>query len=288
MNKENESSVNKVIIKYSLNTLLVMVVFSLIAVFAITLIYPKQVASFSYNQGWSVMAEHYYIKAYEKNSSVDNLYNAVIISATNNSSENIVKYYEKLLKHEELNELMQNVNAGTEQLIVSNPSNIKALSLLLNEENYLNNKYVSSLVGLDELDKAFSFAKNNLVLGEVLLKNNNSFLFRSLITPKNLNNAEFRLALTNSNELENSVIENISVIFENYYNLINISNQKLENDELTLIDYAYLLKAIETFKQIAAVLSEFNDFYISLNQPHNQNIYTNTQIATMLQQAINV
>lgn len=286
MNKSEESNINKIIIKYSLSTLLVLIVFSLIAAFAITLIVPKQVATFAYNQGWHEVAEHYYIKEYEKNENIDSLYNVVIISATNNSYKNIVNYYEKLLNEPEYSALIKSVNENTEKTILGRPQNIMALSLLLNEENYLGNKYVGALLELGEFNKAFSFAKNNLVNNNVLLKQQNSFLFGGLINSNNLNNLEFRHALTQKEDLQNSTIENISTLFENYFNLINTSNQQLEDDELTLIEFAHLLKAKETFKQIAATITEFNNFYLELNEPHDRVVFNNTQITSMLEQAI--
>lgn len=115
---------------------------------------PKALADFVYGINWQSYAFTLYEKDYEKNKDIDSLYMALNISIKNGNDDKVIELYEKLYNNSEYNKFINHIN--DENLKLDIGPQLKAT--MLDEDNYLKNKYIDSLVnkGLDK--KAWEFA----------------------------------------------------------------------------------------------------------------------------------
>lgn len=129
-----------------------------VAIFAILYFaMPKDLADFTYSVGNERFASHLYFKAYEKNDDIDLCYKALNLKIKVKDNKGIVEVYEAYLdddEYESYNQLMKIHNENVNCSILER-------SVILNDENYLENKYISALILLNERDKAFDRAVDN-------------------------------------------------------------------------------------------------------------------------------
>lgn len=135
--------------------------------------FPSKLADFAYNINLNSYALKLYERDYNKNKDINSLYMALNIEIKRENSEGIVEKYEEFKGLSYYNDFVKNVDA--ENLKIDEKPIVKAS--LLNEDNYLKNRYIKALVKLDKGEKAFEFAKNDLLNLNPTFDNLGNYLF---------------------------------------------------------------------------------------------------------------
>lgn len=135
--------------------------------------FPSKLADFAYNINLNGYALKLYERDYNKNKDINSLYMALNIEIKRENSEGIVEKYEEFKQLSYYNDFVKNVDA--ENLKIEEKPIVKAS--LLNEDNYLKNRYIKALVKLNKGEKAFSFAKNDLLNLNPTFDNLGNYLF---------------------------------------------------------------------------------------------------------------
>ncbi len=187
--------------------------------FMLAMFMPRAVADFTYNLGLKEISLHYYEKAYLHSTQTDDLYNALSVAIMVNNHDKVVTFYEELEASEDYYELMNELDEETNNASLS----IIAKSALLNEDNYLKNRYVFALLQTNQTPKAMDysvehFTRENLTmttLGSYTFSqfNNNPSLLSDALQEETYGN----LTLLQANE--NYVVE-LFTMFETNYNLV--------------------------------------------------------------------
>lgn len=174
--------IKKFILHWCLITIGILLTLSFIVIFAISIFSPISMAKLCYNVGFGQLETFFYFKDYEKNGEISSLYKVVINNYNFKNYDDVEKYYEILEENDRYNTFIEYINEQNENM---NTSNLNK-SALLNEDNYLKNRYVLSLIYQNKWDKAFNYALENFVNYETYtLKNAGNYLFYHLIDSSN-------------------------------------------------------------------------------------------------------
>ena len=140
-------------------TALATIILIVIVYFIVGALSPISLAKMYENVNSNISIK-YYIKNYEKNKNINNLYAVVDKSISMDKDDVLIEYYPLLLQDEGYTELINNVN----ELNYDENASVKQNLFLSNEDNRLKTRYVSALSERDTI-KAFEFAyddfKNN-------------------------------------------------------------------------------------------------------------------------------
>ena len=140
-------------------TALATIILIVIVYFIVGALSPISLAKMYENVNSNISIK-YYIKNYEKNKNINNLYAVVDKSISMDKDDVLIEYYPLLLQDEGYTELINNVN----ELNYDENASVKQNLFLSNEDNRLKTRYVSALSEQDTI-KAFEFAyddfKNN-------------------------------------------------------------------------------------------------------------------------------
>lgn len=185
---------------------------------------PGKLAKFLYNMNWNTYAEKLYEKDYEDNQNVDSLYMALNISIKLENDSKVVELYEKFSKNSEYSSYINFVNS--ENLKLETSPAIK--STMLNEDNYLKNEYIQSLVNLGEDNKAFKFAINGGININPQYNNLGNYLFNNFCKNETINRFynNFRESVYGENMLIVDIYNYMNSVNDLF--LSNFQNQQLE------------------------------------------------------------
>lgn len=140
-------------------TALATIILIVIVYFIVGALSPISLAKMYENVNSNISIK-YYIKNYERNKNINNLYAVVDKSISMDKDDVLIEYYPLLLQDEGYTELINNVN----ELNYDENASVKQNLFLSNEDNRLKTRYVSALSEQDTI-KAFKFAyddfKNN-------------------------------------------------------------------------------------------------------------------------------
>lgn len=192
----------KLIINWCLITFCGLLTLTIIFFVLLSCFSPISMAKICGDLGFNKLETSFYVKDYEKNNNINSLYKVVINSYNLKDYNNVEKYYEKLETHEKYSEFIDYINENNLKIEATNLTK----SALLNEDNYLKNRYVLSLIKNDKLEKAFDYAYQNFVnYKNYTYKNSGNYLFYNLVELKNddvslkfLNNYDFDDTLFNT------------------------------------------------------------------------------------------
>lgn len=120
---------------------------------------PGRLANFAYNINMESYALKLYMRDYDKNKDVNSLYMALNIEIKHNNSDGIVEKYETFSNLAVYYDFVKKVDE--DNLKLDEQPIVKAS--LLNEDNYLKNRYIKALVDLKKNDKAFDYAVSVLM-----------------------------------------------------------------------------------------------------------------------------
>lgn len=115
---------------------------------------PAKVGALAYKINWNGYALKLYEREYNKTGNLDSLYMALNISIKTGKDDKVIELYDKFSDNENYNSYMVFVNSEN----LKEDTNPIIKSTLLNEDNYLKNCYIQSLLNKHEDQTAFNFA----------------------------------------------------------------------------------------------------------------------------------
>lgn len=139
---------------------------------------PKTFADFTYSIGMENYAQKLYVRDWKTSEDINSLYSALNIAIKNNDSDNIIELYELFSSDNEYENFVKFIDA--ENLKIDESPLIKAS--LLNEDNYLKNRYISALICENKIQKAFEFALQSEINLSPNCKDMGNFLFGNFAT----------------------------------------------------------------------------------------------------------
>lgn len=123
-------------------------IFTCIMIFA----FPKNVGDFFYSLGSNGLASSMYMRVYEKDGDISYCYKALNIEISRGNSSKIITLYETFEKDENSSDFLTQLRTRNEKLDVG----VLEKSSLLNEEDYLKNRYVKALIATGNARKAYN------------------------------------------------------------------------------------------------------------------------------------
>lgn len=211
---------NKTILTTAVATFVALVLLLGGAFLTMALFFPRTIANFTYDLGLKEISLHYYEKAYLHSTETDDLFNALNVAIIVNNYDKVVTLYELLEDDENYNKLMNEIDQETE----SSNLNVTAKSALLNEDNYLKNRYVLALIKTNQTSKAITYTIENFTNENLTMETLGSYTFSQFsknanLLSESLNEVAFgSLTLLQANE--NYLVE-LFTLFENNYDLLN-------------------------------------------------------------------
>ena len=178
---------------------------------------PGKLADLAYKVNLNDYALTLYEKEYKKTGDIDSLYMALNLAIKLENDDKVIELFNKFNNNENYDSYIQFVNNENMKLDVK-PA-IKAT--LINEDNYLKNCYIQSLLNKNEDQKAFNFALNeglNMTPQYNLLGN---YLFDNFCKQGNVD--RFYINFINNYDNSNILLANIysymSAVHDEFYNL---------------------------------------------------------------------
>lgn len=166
---------------------------------------PKTIAKFSATLGLDRAETYFYTADYARHGDVDSLYKVVVKNYNLKNYAEVEKYYEKLEHHPRYIEFINFVNAENLKVETSN----LAKSALLNEDNYLKNRYVISLINNGKVEKAFTYAVEHFKdYTNYTLDSTGNYLFYNLVS---LNKKEIYQKFNNSYGFDDTLYDELTI-----------------------------------------------------------------------------
>lgn len=147
-------STRRFVLHWCVITLCTLLSVGIIVLSVLCLCSPGAMARFSGSMGMSKLETYFYSIDYSKTGNINSLYRVVLNSYSAKNYDDVVIYYELLENHERYDEFIGHINKNN---MDSDNSNLNK-SVLINEDNYLKNRYVLSLIETGEVNKAFNYA----------------------------------------------------------------------------------------------------------------------------------
>ena len=217
----------RTILMTTLYTMLVLIGITIIASLLMFFVFTKTTADLMYNIGSDKIASKLYYKTYEKTGDIEYCYKALNISISQGYNEKIVGYYEVLIVDDEYADFINSLRSHNEKLDIG----LLEKSSLLNEENFLINKYVKALIELGKEGDALVIAVDNFVsYNQWTFKNQGVYALSGFVA----NNSH--IFDDNYDGLDGELIEEMQEYFNNTYEIF-VANK----NEDSSIDKAYLL-----------------------------------------------
>lgn len=157
----NGKSIEKQIASVFGKTIGIVLVLLLAFVIYTSLFFPKTMSNITANLGCKNVSLYFAKVQYSRDKNINSLYTVVNKSIELNSYGNIEKYLEKLLNHEHYVNFIAFIENENLNSVSQNPPSFKTISLMIsvsNEDMYLKNKYVESLIKNKKINKAESFS----------------------------------------------------------------------------------------------------------------------------------
>lgn len=144
----------KIILSTMLFTLCALLVASAIICMLMVFVFTEDLADFCYSMGCENMAANLYHRVYEKNDDIYYCYKSLNIEIKLEDNHNIIKYYREFKTDDEYEKFMSDLKKNNERIFVG----VLEKSTLLNEIDYLENKYISALKNTNSYEQAFDLA----------------------------------------------------------------------------------------------------------------------------------
>jgi len=130
------------------------VVICVVVWFMLASLAPAKMANFVYGLNWDSYALTLYEKDYKENNDINSLYMALNISIKNENDDKVIELFDKFYNNPEYYNFVAYIDEENSKLDVE--SQLKAT--MLDEDNYLKNRYIQSLINREEDKKAWDFA----------------------------------------------------------------------------------------------------------------------------------
>ncbi len=203
-----------------------LIIFVLLAGAVCTLIFgfPKTTGDICYSLGFDKWACKLYNTSYERDGDINTLYSSLNCAIKSGDNGLIISQYEKMHSNKEY--------AGFINFIDEQNSKVEETPLikasLLNEDNYLKNKYVIALIDEGQAGKAFEFALNDGIKAEPTCTVLGNFLLG------NFARLDKQFVLDNFFEVlqgrTQSLVDECKAYFDDVYNLFK-DNYNIVSDE---------------------------------------------------------
>ena len=135
-------------------TLLALLVAGLIIFLLLFFVFTKDLAKFCYYIGSYDMAGNLYSRIYKKDGGINNCYLALTIDIRTDDYDGVIKNYELFIEDEEYASFMNRITISN-QIVAGG---VLERSALVNEYQYLEDRYIMSLIKTRENAKAFDRA----------------------------------------------------------------------------------------------------------------------------------
>ncbi len=246
------SNNGKIVVKYSLITFLICSALLISILIVLAVAFPKTMGDLMYNMGFKYNAISFYEKSYSRTEDINELYKIVNLSISTENDDKLIKNYEILLNRKAYNEFIDFINETNSKKDVSNL--IK--SSLLNEDDYLKNKYVKALINKNEIEKAIKFTNDNLTnLDEVDYLNLGCYAVSNFLNDTLIENGDVvKFFESNYKETEILVKNKLGQYFENLVTSFNTNSDS--NEKAYLIAMAKRINLVgENIKFLNSTIS---------------------------------
>ena len=246
------SNNGKIVVKYSLITFLICSALLISILIVLAVAFPKTMGDLMYNMGFKYNAISFYEKSYSRTEDINELYKIVNLSISTENDDKLIKNYEILLNRKKYNEFIDFINETNSKKDVSNL--IK--SSLLNEDDYLKNKYVKALINKNEIEKAIKFTNDNLTnLDEVDYLNLGCYAVSNFLNDTLIENGDVvKFFESNYKETEILVKNKLGQYFENLVTSFNTNSDS--NEKAYLIAMAKRINLVgENIKFLNSTIS---------------------------------
>ena len=206
---------NKNYNKSKLPIIIVCIVLSIVLIFGgvwltFAFAFPGKLADFAYARNMDGYATKLYTRDYNKSKDINSLYMALNLNIKHEKHELVVSEFEELYKSPYYEDFIKEVNSSN--LNLNEKPIVKAS--LLNEDNFLKNKYIKSLVALGETNKAFDFAKVDRLNLNPTFEDFGNYLFGELANDLSKIASRF-------NEVIDGYSEPLIAVIEEYFDALD-------------------------------------------------------------------
>ena len=174
----NGRSIEKQILVVFLKTLCIVLAVLIIAILSICLFAPKFASNISNELGMKKVSLYFAKVQYNRDNDINSLYTVINKSIAINSYDDISKYTKILFDEPNYYDFIAFIEAENIEKVANEADSSNVISLMIsfaNEDMYLKNKYVHSLIMNEKFDEAVEFAFNDFSL------NNENFELNSRI-----------------------------------------------------------------------------------------------------------
>ena len=172
-------STKKFVLHWCLITLCTLMALTIIIFSLLCLCAPRAMAQFSSSLGMDKVETYFYTADYAKNGDINSLYRVVVNNYNMGNYDKVEKFYEELEDHEKYEEFIDYVDCENSKVDTTALSK----SALLNEDNYLKNRYVTALIKNNKIDKAFTYAVEHFKnYRNYTVDDQGTYLFYNLVT----------------------------------------------------------------------------------------------------------
>ena len=174
----NGRSIEKQILVVFLKTLCIVLAVLIIAILSICLFAPKFASNISNELGMKKVSLYFAKVQYNRDNDINSLYTVINKSIAINSYDDISKYTKILFDEPNYYDFIAFIEAENIEKVANEADSSNVISLMIsfaNEDMYLKNKYVHSLIMNEKFDEAVEFAFNDFGL------NNENFELNSRI-----------------------------------------------------------------------------------------------------------
>lgn len=212
-------------------------------------VFSKDLADFCYKLGNYNMASNLYLRAYQKNGKIDNCYQALVLDIRTDDYNGVVKDYEFFIKDDEYSSFMEMVVYSNSMVL----GEVLEKSALTNEYNYLEDKYIMSLIEVGKESEAFGRAVSMFSgYRSYTFENQGYYSLNRFLSTDNL-----QIFMEKYDGYSDTLVNEMQA----YFNMSKVIFD--DNDEVTeLLDKAYL---VSLGNRLIMVGQNINSIYSGLN-----------------------
>lgn len=255
----------KLILTTVLWTITALILILAMIIFIMIFVFPKNLGDFFYTLGSNKLASSMYMRAYNKNGDIYYCYKALNIEITIGNNSRIIKLYETFENDEDYSDFISQLKERNEKLDIG----ILEKSSLLNENDYLKNRYIKALIGNGDTQKAYTLSLNEFKSYKTFsFKNQGVYAFHHFLNIQGFNDFEISPA-----GYDGKLIDCIKDYFQSSINLFDENKANTSN-----LDKSYLIalgnrilqvgqnintickEESETIQSNNLKMSEINDF----------------------------
>ena len=212
----NGRSIEKQILVVFLKTLCIVLAVLIIAILSICLFAPKFASNISNELGMKKVSLYFAKVQYNRDNDINSLYTVINKSIAINSYGDINKYTKILFDEPNYYDFIAFIEAENIEKVANEADSSNVISLMIsfaNEDMYLKNKYVHSLIMNEKFDEAVEFAFNDFGLNNENFELNSrihwcfTFIFENCIDFEFLTTDRKNNIVTFTNMLYNKYVE---------------------------------------------------------------------------------